>query len=90
MHIDQGMYRYVQKVEGESAGESEGLLPKEVSFPNSFESVLCGCFAERERGGKGVPQDSAAKEEKAREPTVFKRGVFGKLECSWLDGECWK
>ena len=35
-HMEQGMYNYVQKAEGESAGESEGLLLKEVSFKVSF------------------------------------------------------
>ena len=39
VHMEQGMYTYVQKAEGESAGESKGLLLKEVSFQVSFESV---------------------------------------------------
>ena len=31
IHMEQGMYKYEQKAEGKSAGESEGLLLKEVS-----------------------------------------------------------
>ena len=47
----------------------KSLLLKEVSFQVSFESVLCEYFAERE-GGRVFQQETAAKEEKAREPTV--------------------
>ena len=42
------MYR--KQGEIENAGESEGLLLKEVKLKVSFESVQCGCFPERERG----------------------------------------
>ena len=63
------MYKYVQKAEGESADESGGLLLKEVSFQGSFESVYCGCFAERE--GKGVPGDCGEGREGARADGVF-------------------
>ena len=62
------MYKYVQKAEGESEGENEGLVLKEVSFQGLFESIWCGCFTERE-GGR-VFQETAAEEEKARELTV--------------------
>ena len=35
-HMDQDMYKYAQKAEGESAGESDGLLLKEYVRLHSF------------------------------------------------------
>ena len=64
MHVEQGMYKYVQKAGGEIAGESEGLFLKEWVLKLRLESVLCGCSAERE--GKGAPGDSLEGREGSR------------------------
>ena len=59
---------------GESAGESEGLLVKEVSFKFHLVSNVGISWGERGR----VFQEIAAKEEKSREPKVDSlfRGIW--------------